>query len=205
MINIHAFCNSEDSANELLKKMKLPWSSDDHTFASNGHVLVRVNRLDGIAVDEDLNKDISDTIDLLIQPSCVEPVSIPDLPDEKPCPRCVGTGYTYERKCPECDGDGIVVFENDFNIYECDCDTCGGGGVLRGKEGEKVPCDLCEGTRRDEKHELSRIAIGNTGFSVRVLRELKQLDGVKIYPFNDDSPSYFTFVGGDGLVMPCQE
>ena len=43
------------------------------------------------------------------------------------------------KKCKECDGEGIVRFGNDFNEYECDCESCHGRG---GKE-----CGYCHGEK----------------------------------------------------------
>lgn len=84
-----------------------------------------------------------------------------------------------DKKCPECGGSGYVEFSNEFNSYECECDTCDGHGETNAKMGYMVNRD----------HQEMR-------------KDLIEIDGFKYIPsyvalINDDAVEYSI---DDGLL-----
>lgn len=171
-----------------------PWSRDIYTFATNGHILIRVKRLNDVPE----NPKSPSTFRLWPNqlPSFVE---IPDLPEPEfdTCKECGGTGKIFT--CPECDGSGVVAFENKYNNYECDCESCNGSGKAKGHD---QICEKCDGTGKIEK--TVKIKVGNCFFSDRYLALIKELPGNKFAPHetNQMGAGYFSFDEGDGVLMP---
>jgi hypothetical protein len=101
-----------------------PWSRDIYTFASNGHILIRVKRLDDIPDNPEAPKTFH------LWPKDIPPfIEIPDFPEPEftPCVACNGTGRISctGDVCEECDGDkkdqvivkvkvGICLFSNHY-------------------------------------------------------------------------------------------
>lgn len=182
-------------------KMAGPFSFGDYSYATNGHILVRVPRLADVPEWEALNEKVARLFEGLDFPALTAAlVEIPDFPqpEPEPCPVCGGTGKIST--CPECGGDGEVTFENDFHEYECDCLTCYGSGKVSGHESL---CGDCNGTGKRKVTEM--IEVGCTGFSSHYLNLMRErLPGVKIAPTGPEKPNYFKWDGGDGFLMPMR-
>ena len=182
-------------------KMAAPFSIGDYSFATNGHIAVRVSRL--ADVDESVD-DLNIRVSLLFENS-IEPgmesalIEIPDftITKQPPCKVCQGTGKTIT--CPECGGDGEILFSNYYSEYEFDCQTCGGDGVI---PGENDRCSACNGTGK--KIVMERIPVGCSGFSHHYLTMIKNLPGAKIAPTGPETIAYFKWDEGDGLLMPMR-
>jgi hypothetical protein len=108
-INLDLFCDPE--CREPGRDLSVPFSLNGHTYATNGHVAVRVPRRPDIPenkeapnADERLPWDFSRIK--------FGPMSEPELlPDQ--CWRCAGRGH--EHTCPDC---------------RCECAYCNGSGKL---------------------------------------------------------------------------
>jgi hypothetical protein len=182
-------------------KMCGPFSLGDYSYATNGHILVRVSRLADVPEREALNEKAArmfDGLDFMALDAAL--VDIPNFspPDPNPCPVCEGSGKVST--CPECKGAGEVTFENDFNEYECECLTCLG---QRKVSGQKSICGDCNGT--GNLRVVNRIAVGCSGFSSHSLSLMRNhLPGVKIAPTDPEKAAYFKWAGGDGMLMPMR-
>lgn len=181
-------------------KIFKPFSFGDFTYASNGHLLVRVPRLDDCEEWESLNEQAArmfETVDMPLVLAAL--VDIPDFPQPEPkkCSACKGTGKIT--LCPECEGKGYVEFANDYSEYECDCETCHGHGSTIGDE---HICESCNGT--GHKKKMTRIELGCAGFSSHYLNMLNELPGMKIAPTEPNNANYFKWDCGDGLIMPMR-
>lgn len=181
-------------------KMCGPFSFGDYSYASNGHLLVRVSRLADVPEWAALNEQASQMFNGLDFPALTAAlVDIPDFPqpEPEPCPVCNGAGKIST--CPECEGAGEVTFENDFHEYEVDCLTCHGKGKVAGHE----ICGDCNGSGK--RRVTKRIEVGCTGFSSHYLNLLRDhLPGVKIAPTEPEKANFFKWDGGDGLLMPMR-
>lgn len=178
-----------------------PFSFGDYSYATNGHILVRVPRLADVPEWEALNEKAARMFDGLDFPALnAALVDIPESPQlaPEPCPFCSGTGKITT--CPECEGTGEVGFENDFHCYECDCLTCHGSGKVSGNESL---CGYCNGTGKLKV--TNPIEVGGTFFSSHYLNLMRDLlPGVKIAPTETEKANYFKFDEGDGLLMPMR-
>jgi hypothetical protein len=177
-----------------------PFSFGDFTYATNGHILVRVPRRSDVPEWEALNEKTAvlfDEIDYTAANAAL--TEIPDFPQPEPvaCKICKGSGKVS--KCPECDGEGEVTVSNDWHDYECECLTCHGEGKVHGTD---ATCFACDGTGM--KKVMKRVAMGCTGFSSHYLTMMKELPGMKISPTSEIGPNYFKWGEGDGLLMPMR-
>jgi hypothetical protein len=177
-----------------------PFSFGDFSYASNGHLLVKVPRLDDVPEWEALNEKASKLFDSfdysVVIPSLID---IPRFPQPKPepCGVCNGTGKIT--RCPECEGKGEVEFETEYNDYSCECETCHGHGSVIGEE---QICACCNGTGK--KKEMKMIEVGCSGFSSHYLTLLNKLPGIKIAPTEPEKMTYFKWDGGEGAIMPMR-
>ena len=121
MIELKQFC-SDDPFRPYLHE---PFTVDDFTYATNGHILVRVPKIDGVGPlkrDDPLNvegtlkwhwKEGTEFYPCNLQ--------IPAIEDSGVCPHCDGRGK--EHNCPDCD---------------CECSACDGTGKGHKKISAKV-------------------------------------------------------------------
>ena len=181
-------------------KMCGPWSLGDYSYASNGHLLVRVPRSADVPGWEALNEKAAILFEAFDMPVVLSAlVDIPDFPQPEPVKCGVGKGTGKITRCPECEGSGDVEFETDYNDYVCECESCHGHGSTIGDE---QICEVCDGT--GHKKEMNRIELGCTGFSSHYLTMLKALPGMRIAPTEPEKACYFKWDEGDGLIMPMR-
>lgn len=103
------FCSTEETRFYIMK----PWSRGEYTFATNGHILVRVPRRTDIA-ENDLCPDAAKVFAKIEAQICA-PLPAYKLPDEEKneCSLCEGGGKGHD--CPDC---------------ECACANCDGKGEV---------------------------------------------------------------------------
>ncbi len=115
--DLQKFCADEDDIRPYLRQ---PWSSGEWTYATNGHILVRVKRL----ADVHENVAAPNAQKLLDAAKIGEWLKVPETaePPEIACDECNGTG---EVECPTCG-------------HEDKCDDCCGTGMVRETKASKV-------------------------------------------------------------------
>lgn len=182
------------------EKQRGPFSLGEYTYATNGHILVRVPRLVDVPEWEAVNEKAAamfDGLDYAALDAAL--VDIPDFPQPDPeiCTVCKGSSKIS--KCPECDGEGEVLLENDHHEYECTCKTCAGDGKVSGNESV---CSSCHGSGK--KAVWAKISVGCTHLSSHYLTMLKDLPGMRIAPTEPVKGNYFKWNEGDGLLMPMR-
>jgi hypothetical protein len=104
------FC-SKDPARYYLTE---PFTQDEYTYATNGHIMVRVPKIDGVGPCKSHTPFNADGPLKGIDEIQFEPFDfkLPLDPGSKgDCPDCDGRGYEHD--CPDC---------------ECECDLCHGSG-----------------------------------------------------------------------------
>ena len=189
------FVSAQSEYREFMRK---PFCRDEWVFATNGHIIVRAPRIDGIA-DLDSGK-----LEVLINMFAANQrsgfVVMPELPDGEKCPPCLGTGVMY--KCPDCNGTG----EFDHGELAYCCGKCDGEGqVSCGDDASKMPCFWCGG---GGVARYQPVRVGLWDYDLRYLKRAMKLPGLKFAPpprTPDDgkiAPAYFVFDGGEGLLMP---
>jgi hypothetical protein len=109
--HLQPFCSTEAHRPELHR----PWTRGAFTFATNGHIAVRVPAIPGVS-----DVGAAPNADFLWadQPSTFYSAPVANLRDEiiTPCPRCDGDTEEpvhdcpcCECKCPACDGKGETL------------------------------------------------------------------------------------------------
>lgn len=172
-----------------------PYSDGQYTYASNGHIAVRVPLRepadDGqtkigasiIRATQALFNDESLFVECGPIPAC-------SMPNDSICPFCLGEGI-YS-KCPDCDGFGIVEYDE----REETCDTC---------EGKRTDV-VCNGCNGSGKHFFARIKLTKQiGIAWGYLRIIESLPDAQINLSGGAADVIrFRFSGGLGAVMPVR-
>ena len=111
--DLQPFCSTDDFRPHLNR----PFNSGGYTYATNGHILVRIPAIEGVAGCESL--DVNDivhqhfTTDLKFATARMKTMAVSRLAHNEKCDACDGTGIEHECpnchcKCPECDGTGTM-------------------------------------------------------------------------------------------------
>lgn len=195
-MNLSMFCSNERNI------LKQPFNIGDYTYASDGHIIVRIEKQ---TVFLDTKRDFADRVlglpwektTNIVNPSKVPLFSIEGI---SCCRFCRGKGFAQD--CEECGGGGTVCFSNDHNNYEFTCKSCGGNGSEGVDSG--TPCPHCLGT----SHNLSDngIMVGDRKVSLMNLVRLERLAGVKLNVECDNRAVIpFSFDGGVGMIVPMAQ
>ncbi len=122
--------------------LRVPFLVGKYTARTNGHLFVAIIQAE---TDADTLTDQRPEVVRLItekiaQAEQIEPSKWLLLRkisrDEFLCTKCKGVS-SEKVNCEECDGSGEVDLSNDFNDYECICQSCDGAGTFA--------CDFCSG------------------------------------------------------------
>lgn len=184
------------------ESIRTPWSAGEHSFASDGWILIRVPRRDDIP-----ERDNAPNVEGIFRGASpmenLRPMPAVELPAPRRCRMCSGMGWM--KTCGECDGDGVVAC--DECGHESDCDECGSIGTL------SVPphtagayaCSDCRGAGVGHDGVSVQMAPGLILAANNVVR-LRGLPGLRINldrsGAGDMRAVAFAFDGGDGVVMP---
>jgi len=196
MIDLTRFCSKDET-----RYHHKPWSRGGYTYATEGHIMIRVPRL----ADVPENPDAPDCNNVFVQAAKVETRTWHMIPpytlERKPCKNCDGKGYF--QKCENCEGSGYVG-KNDRDCSDCDgdgfqpCDK-----IDRGAH----PCEDCngEGLGRPECYvdfmDGEKILARLQG---TFLELVKDFPGVQIGIYKVMEPAVIRFEGGEGLLMPVR-
>lgn len=116
MIDLTPFCGKDDDRWYL----NAPFSEGEFTYATNGHILIRVARRDDITSEPE--QMMNRCAKLFAEAAPTPPIAIPEIPPivEGDCDCCNGAG-SHEREC----GTG-----------DYDCDDCAGTGRVMKEPGD---------------------------------------------------------------------
>ena len=180
------------SKNDPREYMRSPFNRGEWTYATNGHIAVRVPKIDGIAT---LAENHIHQLESLFQSASGNDfIALPTLPPPEKCQMCDGTGAAYE--CPECDGEG----EFEYGTHTYRCKECDGHGQVEYGGKSKVACRHCGGTGVTR---YKPIQVGGSHFDLFYLYLINGLPGAKFAPGTGwMDVAYFVFDGGDGVLMP---
>jgi len=205
MIDLMDFC-WKGQARDNLKK---PWSLDQWTYASNGHIAIRVPRRDDVpenpkAPEIEQHFALAETLEFKPFTLSIPPLDYPN------CSTCGGRGWGVT--CRACNGTG----EHNCDCDYCDrqCSECDGYCIEPADsddvpEKDRIPCEECDGSgkRPDER----RVHFPkNLTFKAALLNKVLALPGpiemgmilepkssVPYYP-----PQHFRGPGWNAVVMP---
>jgi len=205
-VDLQKFCGSQDD-----DRIGRLWSVDQWTMATNGHILIRVPRIDGVEENPKAPKVVGSFVGKCLDREPAVWVKCPEVdgPQSKTCALCAGSGKNF--LCPECDGSGEVSFETQFSDYgEFCCLSCRGFGKVSKVKWVRMTglhlddvsctCENCGGSGKVFEHKP--IDVFGVMIADFYLSLVGDLPGVEIGVFEPDHPVRFRFDGGDGLIMP---
>jgi hypothetical protein len=99
-----------------------PWSRDGFTYATNGHVMVRV------PVMADVQNNEGPNAEYVFKQALPMPDTWVPIPDVKPS----------DIKCDECGGQGRKFRDVDGITWERECDGCNGSGKIHPVETHEI-------------------------------------------------------------------
>jgi hypothetical protein len=170
---LQSFC-SADKDHAWLARL---FTIGEFTYAGDGHVMLRVPRVDGVPAlpetDPQSAKRIKGSLALPFEKKVTyRALALPDLPDEQ----------AKTERCGCCDGDG----------RGCRCRKCG------------CQCAVCGGTGECTVTQWLSIGIDGIPFRAPLIARIAALPGFELQrPVTDPrKPAVFIFSGGAGVVMP---
>lgn len=189
---LNKFCSND----EIRTNIQKPFTISDYTYATDGHIAIRVEKIKSIGEKEDsINVDKCLPWDDKIENWLPLPEYTVDISDNCSC--CKGTKKSEE--CLECGGEGFLEFETNFNYYECECKTCVGNGYILSKNKTCLPC-RGSGIKNDIP-----IYFKNIKLNMNLLERIKDLPNIKLgTPKGESDPIKIKFDGGDGFIMPMR-
>lgn len=144
-----------------------PFSDEEHSYATDGRIAVRVARRDDAPVSATAPLVSKVFEQYPVVPTDTVTVEIPE---------------DVTRQCRDCNGSGE---------HECDC-------------GDRHDCRSCGAS--GEVTDRAQVVIGAPRmFYAHLLRRCMRLPNFKMALTGEQyRGAYFTFDGGDGIVMPCR-
>lgn len=147
MNDLLPFCSRERHRSNL----SYPFVIGDFTYATNGHVAVRVPGEHGVPATEKAPRSIIGMFEEAEARSFrpFVPVEAPQIVRDV-CADCRGRGFTTQ--CAVCEGEGEHTCDDDRCGCTHECGNCSGRGVLPAKDGDSgaLSCDGCSGDGRLE-------------------------------------------------------
>ncbi len=117
-MNLQQFCSRDEARPQLMK----PWSIGEHTIATNGHIMIRVPRVDDVPENADAppTHKVWARCDMQGEPLEVMQCAIP-TPVMETCMDCAGSKKKHvcpscNCPCPDCDGTGEVEINQDTSV-----------------------------------------------------------------------------------------
>ena len=198
---LRRFCSREG-------RFAAPWSDGAHTYATDGHLMIRVPRIAEVAEGQ----PVKDAAAMFFGAEPDEWYPLPGaLAETVPCPSCGGSGTAIV--CPECNGDGEVELSTEWHTYDPQrCESCEGLGAVGRETWEDMkgdgpppvePCDYCGGTGTVPNQ--AAVPIGPRVYSAHLLARLAVLERVELGPKCHSHPTHVRFVGGEGRLMPTDD
>ena len=179
-----------------------PFINGDYTYATNGHIIVRVPRIAAVVKE------------VMIDPTTMpwdhatltgwRPIDSYPLPERIICARCKGTKKVV---CPECEGTGEAFLRGKEDSYDVECLLCNGDMDY------KESCDNCDEDGKRYEQRMPRIEL--PPWDVIVNAEYlylirTYLPGPHFLTVNKADENYpmgiirFKFDGGEGGLMPMR-
>lgn len=182
--------------------MRQPALVPEGVLATNGHILIIVNGMTGDYPPAEMR--ISSQLPKFTNAprhAAWYRVADIDLGEAIACKHCAGAGHRFVIGCPSCNARGWFVYHD----QEYDCRNCGGGGQCFCEpdtpQATQQTCWDCEGFGT----EFQPIAVGSAHLQRKYLALLAELPGCMLQTGDKETVSAFTFDGGHGFLMPCNQ
>lgn len=171
LLDLQPFC---EELGDYRRHLQAPFSDENFTYATNGHILVRVPRRPDVAVSTHKSLGQVQHHFATVRGDNFKPVANLKLqPDvaasSEGCVACSGTGKEH----PDCDH------------CECTCLDCDGTGIYV------------------KKPEQSATLYG-ASYQTKYLRLLAKLPNARLAENKSGEPTPFSFDGGAGILTPLR-
>lgn len=171
-IDLERFCGSDPDPKRH-QWISRPFSIGAWTYATNGHVMVRIPRRPDIPENPEA------------------PARAPELFDEVPKSRM------HFLPAPKFELPAPHELES-----EVECEDCCGGGKAHACPDCRHPCSECDGKGSYTEHKVHRTTIGRAAFNSTYIGYLQELPSLELAKSHVSKPMAFRFKGGQGLLMP---
>lgn len=180
-----------------------PFISNNHYYASNGHVAVRMamdetlKEGDVVFVESDTRLvDVVSKIDQWIADASQGQkfTAITKQTEMTSCAACCGSGKY--RKCEDCGGNGCFV----YGQHEYSCKNCDGFGLVEDDDGD-FKCSMCNGSGEVP----ANILVNGVLFNGVTFNKLAGLPNAEICTNGINQKAVFRFAGGMGAIMPMRQ
>lgn len=205
--DLQQFCSVDPWRTGISK----PFSWDNHTYATDGRILIRTDRIEG-AFEPDLTNPrahistvpplpdrlrevIAGNNELLTD--VIYPPGWQDIkPEVRGCHECGGKGHFKE--CRTCKGFGYI--ECECCEHQKKCQDCDGHGQIASEKGEV--CEDCNGTGEVKKLVPIALNKGEVLANQKYLKMALSLPGAKLFYRHSASDIFIKFDEGLGCLMP---
>lgn len=203
MIDLTKYCCHNETRTYISK----PWSHGDYTYATNGHVMLRVPRREDVP-ENPAAPDVEKVIASALAPIDMKPFPTCTLPAGEKCKHCHGKGRGYP--CLNCGGEGEAECPTCSHIDECK--ECNGKGYALEpwKDGQQDEwCSFCDGDGVQWESHPDLYLAPNNAISIRYARWLQDLPNCQITmtpaPIGGHTAAIpFRFDAGEGWIMPVR-
>jgi len=184
----------------LGERISDPFTEGDYTYATNGHIIVRVPKMDAVTKKAMINPTVVPWDHAILTEW--KPIEDYPLPEKVVCPDCEGLKKIV---CPECDGKGETSLRGKLDYYDIECPLCDGDLNYREE------CENCDsdGKRYEQKRPRIELKPWDVIVNAEYLYMIKTyLPGPHYLTVNRADQDYpmgiirFKFEGGEGGVMP---
>ena len=197
MIDLTKLCDEQFAGDR--KYIETPFSIGAHSYATNGHIIVRVPRRPDVP---DVSPWFADKVLALVKSVDYDTVYV-DLPPfadppVKSCTTCKDQKFVVS--CSECNGTALKTCPCCGG--EMECKACDGGLVPANADTpDALTCPDCDGEIKYDR--AVRVVFGKILLAPRYAVLLRELPGIQIAIHNDPVfPIPFRFDGGIGIIAP---
>jgi hypothetical protein len=191
---LQKFCTRD----ELRPSMQQPYTIDKHTYATDGVVIIRIPAMNEVPFIQSAPDPEPLFVKCEVESFTSDLSHIPG-PTMTVCPTCLGKKRLEE--CNKCEGAGEHVCECG---HHHDCESCDGLGDVPSDNPTADECDSCDGIGQVAKRQ--EVHIGPRKFNLQRLELVRHLPTFRIADSGSSSTgAYFTFEGGDGILMPLRQ
>lgn len=202
-VDLLQFC-SKDEDRPYLEK---PIAYNGYIYYTDGKIVIRAKSEHDLPQDVEWGVRTEKIFGIHLEHVSKNIATIPPLVvKQSVCSNCDGLGD--EPKCPSCEGNGTIDLQHSWldrkgkwnhSYYLVECKEC-----------EEHPtgstCHVCGGRGCVIDYDPEQIECGTQLFMAKTMERIVGLPNLQLFNSKElMGGAYFTFDGGDGLIMPARK